>query len=290
MTIPATFSPNTKAQTLDEGFNPFSLESLTGPHALWCPNTTGNIRSVGPNGHFLNHELEWYGSPGDPGLVGYTYDKPSDTYGTQWPQTKLGPKDLGLNPFDHAADGALAITASLLKPDPLTCNKSYLSGYISTHNSHQQFFGSYELMAWLPQGAGLWPAFWLLPSHGWPPEIDIFEVLGKERNTVHATVHANSLKTAIHPYNWDSYAVKSSFDPYGGYHLYQFSFDAKDMVWYLDGHEVWRQPTPPDVAKTAWYSIINLAVGSPKDWGGGPTPMTHFPATMKVKHLKVWGP
>ncbi len=39
-------------------------------------------------------------------------------------------------------------------------------------------------------GKGLWPAFWLLPvGGGWPPEIDVMEVLGDDPDGFWATLH-----------------------------------------------------------------------------------------------------
>ena len=36
-----------------------------------------------------------------------------------------------------------------------------------------------------PKGRGLWPAFWMLPEpFSWPPEIDVFELIGQAPNTI----------------------------------------------------------------------------------------------------------
>ena len=84
---------------------------------------------------------------------------------------------VGVDPF-RLHDGLLDITAAL---GPNRGGKPYTSGLITTYRSFKQLYGYFEMRAKLPTGPGLWPAFWLLPAdNSWPPEIDIFEVLGKD--------------------------------------------------------------------------------------------------------------
>ena len=46
------------------------------------------------------------------------------------------------------------------------------------------------MRAKLPSTQGIWPAHWMLPtSGGWPPEIDIMELLGHEPTRVYMTHH-----------------------------------------------------------------------------------------------------
>jgi Glycosyl hydrolases family 16 len=103
---------------------------------------------------------------------------------------------VGVDPF-HLHDGVLDITATA-GSNPL--GLPYNSGVITTQGSFSQLYGYFEMRAELPSGAGLWPTFWLLPAnHSWPPELDVFEVLGSDPKTAVATVHsaATGAHTAI---------------------------------------------------------------------------------------------
>jgi beta-glucanase (GH16 family) len=54
-----------------------------------------------------------------------------------------------------------------------------------------QLYGYFEMRAQLPTGAGLWPAFWLLPAdQRWPPEIDVMEQLGQDTHTIFVGTHS----------------------------------------------------------------------------------------------------
>ena len=78
---------------------------------------------------------------------------------------------LGYNPFS-IQDGQLVITASAIdETGGATKDYEFTSGMISSQSSFWQTYGYFEITAELPDGAGAWPAFWLLPvDNSWPPE------------------------------------------------------------------------------------------------------------------------
>ena len=151
----------------------------------------------------------------------------------------------------------------------------YTSGLITTQPSFSQTYGYFEMRAKLPRGKGVWPAFWLLPSDlGWPPEIDVMESIG-DPAFVWTTAHSKVDKTP---------GVKHQVAP-DVFHTFAVSWDAKQIVWFVDGREVNRQPTPPDMHKPM-YLLANVAVGG--DWPGAPDASTTFPARMSIDYIRAY--
>jgi beta-glucanase (GH16 family) len=183
---------------------------------------------------------------------------------------------IGLDPF-RMKDGHLDIEAD---PTPSSLlvrldGHPYVSGVISSQPSFAQTYGYFEMRAKIPGGAGLWPAFWLLPSdQSWPPEIDVMESVG-DASKIYSTVHS-TLRPAVE--------VAATVTP-GAYHTYAVSWDAKNIIWYVDGLKIGEQTTPADLNKPM-YMIANLAVGG--NWPGPPDATTKFPAVMTIEYIRAY--
>ena len=183
---------------------------------------------------------------------------------------------LGLNPF-HVHDGLLDIRA---EPAPPAASQAlrgyrYVSGLISTQPSFSQTYGYFEMRARLPAGKGLWPAFWLLPRDlSWPPEIDIMESVG-DPSKYYVTLHSK-------PETDSGTEIPLSPD---AFHTFAVSWDPQSVVWYLDGREVKRRPTPPDMHKPM-YLLANLALGG--GWAGDPDATTPFPASFSIDYIRAY--
>jgi beta-glucanase (GH16 family) len=183
---------------------------------------------------------------------------------------------LGLNPF-QVHDGVLDLIA---QPAPAQISAKlggygYTSGLITTQPSFAQTYGYFEMRAELPRGKGIWPAFWMLPADlGWPPEIDIMESIG-DPGVVYMTAHSSTLKVP---------SVERRIDP-DGFHTFAVSWDPKELIWYVDGREVKRQPTPPDMHKPM-YLLANVAVGG--GWPGDPDATTRWPARMRIDYIRAY--
>src|SRR5262245_26273810 len=73
--------------------------------------------------------------------------------------------------------------------------REYTSSRIRTRQKGDWLYGRFDIRAKLPQGKGIWPAIWMLPTDerygGWPHsgEIDIMELVGHKPNEVHGTLH-----------------------------------------------------------------------------------------------------
>jgi len=167
-----------------------------------------------------------------------------------------------INPF-RLHGGVLDITASPNASAP--GDLSYNSGVITTQTSHVQTYGYFEIRAQLPEGEGFWPAFWLLPANGdWPPELDVFEVRGQEPNYLHLNAHSKA--TGAHTV---TPSVVPTTDLSAGFNTFAVSWRPDYIIWYLNGTEITREPTPADMHRPM-YMVANLAVGGEGSWPGLP--------------------
>jgi beta-glucanase (GH16 family) len=188
----------------------------------------------------------------------------------------LGGGSAAVNPF-HVHDGVLDIVA---RPAPAALKAAlgghpYASGLITTQPSFAQTYGYFEMRAKLPSGKGVWPAFWLLPADlGWPPEIDVMESIG-DASEVYMTAHSKALELP---------STKTDLDP-DAFHTFAVSWDPKQLIWFIDGREVKRQPTPADMNKPM-YMLANVAVGG--GWPGNPDETTPWPARMSIDYIRAY--
>lgn len=189
---------------------------------------------------------------------------------------------LGLNPFS-INDGVLTITAerTTAETKPYLWNYDYTSGLLTSKNMHSQTYGYFEMRAILPQGAGFWPAFWLLPTSGaWPPELDVMEVVTRDPTSTHTTMHTSQTGSRV-----TTTAAHYLSDVTKNWHTWGVKWTAETIVWYVDGVEIFRAPTPKDM-HTPMYMLVNLAIGG--GWAGAPNSATPFPAEMKVDYVRAY--
>jgi beta-glucanase (GH16 family) len=186
-------------------------------------------------------------------------------------------RPMGLNPFS-VRDGVLEIAAApaderlaRLAPD-----YPYMSGMISSREGFSQLYGYFEARVKLPAGKGLWPAVWLLPAdYSWPPEIDIMESIGDPMKAF-MTVHSGAAKTPgveVHPL-------------LPGFHTYAVAWDPQQIVFYLDGKETQRNPTPGDMQRKPMFIMANLAIGGV--WAGPPDRSTAWPAKFDIDFIRIY--
>lgn len=183
---------------------------------------------------------------------------------------------LGLNPF-QVAGGMLTIITDRARPAlaPRLGGFRYTSGLVTTQPSFSQTYGYFEMRAKLPRGKGVWPAFWLLPLDlSWPPEIDVMESIG-DPSKVYVTAHSKLVKDG-----GTEAAVASD-----AFHTFAVSWDSRQLVWFVDGREVKRLPTPPDLNKPM-FMLANVALGG--DWAGAPDASTPFPARFAIDYIRAY--
>ncbi|MEL7450303.1 MAG: glycoside hydrolase family 16 protein [Pseudomonadota bacterium] len=90
------------------------------------------------------------------------------------------------------ANGMLTITAR----QEFAGNRSYTSTRLRSLDRGDWTYGRFEARAKLPEGQGMWPAFWMLSSvpelYGvWAAsgEIDIMESIGSQPDRIFGTIH-----------------------------------------------------------------------------------------------------
>jgi beta-glucanase (GH16 family) len=145
-------------------------------------------------------------------------------------------------------------------------------------------YGYAEARIKLPRGAGMWPAFWLIPSNfTWPPEIDIMEWQGVVPQQDLVTIHWGASSS---PQQYGT-AVNTGTKLYAGYHVYGVDWEPSYVTWYFDGKPVMTFTNRSEIPHQPMFVILNLAIGG---WYPGqlkPSPRS-FPATMSVDYVRIW--
>lgn len=185
--------------------------------------------------------------------------------------------DFAESPFTSNSDGTLTITAKQSTNSEIF-GYGYTSGLITTKESFSQTYGYFEMRAHVPDTAGAWPAFWMLPKDGsWPPELDIMEVLSKDAQVTNTTVHSS-----VDGHTSETAAVYTP-DTADGMHTYGVLWTKTDLIWYVDRVEVFHTSTPTDMNKPM-YLLANLAVGG---WGGA-VDNANMPAGFTIDYIRAY--
>ncbi len=169
---------------------------------------------------------------------------------------------------------------------------------MNTSNKYMFQYGRVEARIKVPEGNGLWPAFWMmgadfLTGRPWPynGEVDIMEVLGKDTTTSYSTLHAPA-------YNGGGgyggpYTLPDGSKLSNGFHVWAAEWDANAIRYYLDGRLVFtadkatiEDTRGPWIFDHDFYVILNLAVGG--DWPGPVDATTPFPSRMLVDYVRVY--
>ena len=168
---------------------------------------------------------------------------------------------------------------------------NYTSGMISTgpttFNSNDTRFafqyGYMEMRAKVPDGTGLWPAFWTLPTDlSWPPEIDVFEILGNAPNVINMHYHYPTATGG----DDDSGAKWAGPDFSATWHTYAVDWEPDAITWYVDGIERRSYTDASHIVSKPMYLVANLAVGG--DWPGPPDRTTQLPGYFQIDYIRVW--
>ncbi|MCL6250787.1 glycoside hydrolase family 16 protein [Altererythrobacter sp. KTW20L] len=225
-------------------------------------------------------------------------------------------------------NGALVITAleesrtgnawpalwAASQADPhLQATKPFTSGKLTTQGKAAWLYGRFEIRARLPQGQGVWPAFWMMPEEsiygGWPlsGEIDIMEAVnlgvtcptcepGGE-NSILGTLHFGAAPPD-NVYRNRETSFPAVLD--GGFHTYGVIWEPGRFTWTIDGvpygtmeaDEWWtRASTDPQAPfDRPFHLILNLAIGGnwPESTALGGISTEGFPKRVEIDWVRVW--
>lgn len=147
-------------------------------------------------------------------------------------------------------------------------------------------YGQYEWQAMMPNRRGGWPALWLLPTTGWPPEIDVYEGFGYSPDwnfsrdfagNIHGGADGVRKFTAMMRVDTERAYGISGFDT--AYHKFGVDIAADYITWFVDGKEVYQAVNP--FRGTTWFPLMNVAVKHNGDYAGGTS-------EMRVRSFSVW--
>jgi beta-glucanase (GH16 family) len=174
--------------------------------------------------------------------------------------------------------------------------RPYTSARLQTRGHFERAYGRMEARIRIPQGQGIWPAFWMMgdnfDSVGWPAcgEIDIMENVGFEPNMVHGTLHGPGFSGGE--------ALGASFKLAGSqrfaddFHLFATEWEPGQIRFYVDGKLFETRKATELGAGQRWvfdhpfFLLVNLAVGG--YWPGEPDVTSRFPATMLIDYVRVY--
>jgi len=175
--------------------------------------------------------------------------------------------------------------------------RDYTSSRIRTLRKGDWLLGRFDTRAKLPQGKGMWPAIWMLPSEsrygGWPHdgEIDIMELLGHEPQKVYGTLHYTEPRRH-HASTGDHFVLPNgTFSD--DFHTFRLDWETNAMRWYVDDKlyqtiTKWQSGTNsfPAPFNQKFHLLLNLAVGG--NWPGNPDTTASLPQSMIVDYVRVY--
>jgi beta-glucanase (GH16 family) len=236
------------------------------------------------------------GTPPNPSIWNHEVGDGSANGNTGWGNNEL---EYYTDSTDNAAldgQGNLQIVARKA-PSSLTCYYGpcqYTSARLTTQNKMQFMYGRIEARIRIPQGAGMWPAFWGLGTNigrvGWPTsgEIDIMENVGRQPGLLYATIHGPGYSGA----NGFGGTYQASGDLSSVFHVYAIDWRPGHVDWLIDGVKYF-SAAAKNVAPNQWvydhpfFLLLNVAVGG--NFGQAVGPDTVFPQSMLVDYVRVYG-
>jgi len=227
----------------------------------------------------------------------WTYDTGNGGFGNQeletycaWGST-TAPCDTGNPNAFVGTDGYLHIVARNPSSGVYTSARMKSQGLFSFSS------GRIEARIMIPEGQGLWPAFWMLGNNiatvNWPAcgEQDIMEhINAPSPDWVQGSVHGTNLGGGTQFPG----TTGQSFTAVGTWHTYGMIWSKGSVQYYIDSptniyatfNTTNTAGTWPFDTDSGAFIILNLAVGG--NWPGSPDSTTPFPSEMLVDYVRIY--
>jgi beta-glucanase (GH16 family) len=176
---------------------------------------------------------------------------------------------------------------------------SFTSARLKSQGLQEFQYGRIEARIKVPQGAGTWPAFWMLGQNfnrnsslaerQWPNvgEIDIMEYVGREPDLMIGTLHGPGYAGAGAISRWN----RVDFELADDFHVFGIDWDESGITWLFDGEPFATIPRER-VGDREWvydqpfFMLLNLALGG--SLGGNFALDLGFPIFMYVDYVRVY--
>lgn len=191
----------------------------------------------------------------------------------------------GHEPF--VLDGETLTIQARRTPDELlsTANgQPWLSGVLSSATRFEVQYGYIEARVDLPEGTGLWPAFWMLASDldGLKPRTFIAEYDGARPDAIfHDYQYEDEDGNVRSPGQFQVDQPRLA----DGFHTLGISWTPEELVYYVDGVARYRV-IGDRLPQQPMYLVLNLAIGGV--WVDEPDDSTPDRPALVIDYVRVW--
>lgn len=218
-----------------------------------------------------------FNTDGAPDAAKWTYDLGANGWGNGEKQNYT---NLAKNV--KVQGGSLIITAI----KEASSGAEYSSARIKTQGLYDFKYGTIEMKAKMPKGAGTWPAFWALGTEAvtWPAngEIDFMEYIGSKPLQTQSALHYPNNSGGNAPFKTTVIANADT-----EFHVYKTIWSPKSIRFYLDGALYFtfdNTDTTLPFHKN-FFMILNVAMGGSL---GGAIDPAFTQSSMEVDYVKVY--
>jgi len=174
-------------------------------------------------------------------------------------------------------------------PDTIGINLreiNYSSGMLYSKPGFK--YGLFECKFKIPNGKGLWPAFWLFGHQG---EIDAFEIRCHQTNKIHFDLHQGISLAQNGPLGGEPVGgwIRTNID-------FSNNFNNMSIIWKENTVEWFINNIPVAIEyhhfKHPMSVVLNLAVAGncPSPFCPGPDDNTYFPAFFEIDYVRTFSP